>query len=548
LPGAFQLLNRFSISQRLGALAVLPVVIIIALSILALQGASRSAESLRVVYEDRMVAQQMLSAVLSNLARARGDAAFSLVENTKEAAALRADRIEQRLVAVEKDIAAYMANPATTEEKAMQSRAMPRIQRFIVEGLRPTASELRQGNLAAAKTVIAAHVEAPWVGVRDALTELIDLQVNEGRKQYDKGTAHYESTIYVNVGAAVISMILVFGVCLAVIRSILRPLRTLSAALKNAQRDNDLTVRAKVDTEDEIGDAMNAFNALMAQWQGTVGTLKQDAARLSVATISVAAAANDIAVKAQAQSEAASSTAASVEEVSVSISQVADHAAETRNIAQTASRLSEDGRDTMRKAAESMGKLAGSVQDSAHMIESLAKRSAEISTIVDVIRDISEQTNLLALNAAIEAARAGEQGRGFAVVADEVRKLAERTGSSTTQISALTAAIHEEVKAAVSQLQQSTSQVDESVRLSGEVEQALAQINEGAGSSRNFIGDIAAAAAEQRAASQDIARHVEQIARMSEESSRAIETASNTARNLERLADAVNAQVAQFRA
>ena len=542
------MLNRFSISQRLGALAVLPVVIIIALSILALQGASRSAESLRVVYEDRMVAQQMLSAVLSNLARARGDAAFSLVENTKEAAALRADRIEQRLVAVEKDIAAYMANPATTEEKAMQSRAMPRIQRFIVEGLRPTASELRQGNLAAAKTVIAAHVEAPWVGVRDALTELIDLQVNEGRKQYDKGTAHYESTIYVNVGAAVISMILVFGVCLAVIRSILRPLRTLSAALKNAQRDNDLTVRAKVDTEDEIGDAMNAFNALMAQWQGTVGTLKQDAARLSVATISVAAAANDIAVKAQAQSEAASSTAASVEEVSVSISQVADHAAETRNIAQTASRLSEDGRDTMRKAAESMGKLAGSVQDSAHMIESLAKRSAEISTIVDVIRDISEQTNLLALNAAIEAARAGEQGRGFAVVADEVRKLAERTGSSTTQISALTAAIHEEVKAAVSQLQQSTSQVDESVRLSGEVEQALAQINEGAGSSRNFIGDIAAAAAEQRAASQDIARHVEQIARMSEESSRAIETASNTARDLERLADAVNAQVAQFHA
>jgi len=495
-----------------------------------------------------MVAQQRLSAMLSNLARARGDAAFALVDNTREAAVLRADRIEQRLVAVDKDLVAYLASPATNEEKAIQSRAMPRIQRYIAEGLRPTVAELRQGNLAAAKTVIAAHVEAPWVGLRDALTELIDLQVNEGQKEYAAATTHYEQTIYLNIGAAVLSMVLVFGVCLAVIRSILSPLRTLSAALKNAQRDNDLTVRAKVDTEDEIGDAMNAFNALMAQWQGTVGTLKQDASRLSDASIAVAAAANDIAVKAQAQSEAASSTAASVEEVSVSISQVADHAAETRTIAQTASKLSEDGRDTMRKAAQSMSKLAGSVQDSARMIESLARRSAEISTIVDVIRDISEQTNLLALNAAIEAARAGEQGRGFAVVADEVRKLAERTGSSTTQISALTAAIHDEVKAAVSQLQQSTSQVDESVRLSGEVEQALAQINEGAGSSHNFIGDIAAAAAEQRAASQDIARHVEQIARMSEESSRAIETASNTARDLERLADAVNAQVAQFHA
>ncbi|MCA3152362.1 MAG: methyl-accepting chemotaxis protein [Rhodocyclaceae bacterium] len=350
-------------------------------------------------------------------------------------------------------------------------------------------------------------------------------------------------TIGVTLGGGLLLLVCSFLVS----RSILLPVQGLRDVLKAAQRDNDLTVRARVAGSDELGQAMGAFNALMAQWQQTVGRIKVDAARLSGASTSVASATRDIAGQAHAQSEAASSTAASVEEVSVSISQVAEHAEQTQGIAQQATALSENGRETMRKAAQSMTRLAGSVQESAGLIEALSRRSAEISTIVEVIRDISEQTNLLALNAAIEAARAGEQGRGFAVVADEVRKLAERTGASTTEISALTGTIQSEVASAVAQLKQSTAQVNEGVGLSAEVEQALAQIQDGAGSTRNFVGDIAWAAAEQRTASQDIARHVENIARMAEDSNRAIVVATDAARDLETLATAVNSQVSQFR-
>ena len=134
------------------------------------------------------------------------------------------------------------------------------------------------------------------------------------------------------------------------------------------------------------------------------------------------------------------------------------------------------------------------------------------------------------------------------MVADEVRKLAERTGASTTEISALTGTIQTEVASAVAQLQRSTTQVDEGVGLSNEVERALAQIQEGAGSTSNYVGDIASAASEQRNASQEIARHVERIARMAEDSSRAIVVATDAARDLEGLAEAVNQQVSQFRA
>ena len=542
------MLNRMTVAQRLGAFALLPMLVIVVMAVVALQGVSRTNESLRVVHEDRMVSQQQIAAVIELLGRARADAAFALVENTRDAGVLRSGRMLARISEAEQALAAYLAVGATQEEVQLQQRTLPRLRRLIDDGLKPAAEELRQGSMAAARTIITSNVEAPWSELREAMTALVTLQVDESRREYEAATARYEVTRWLTIGGTLASaaFLLFFGILVS--RSILQPVSGLRDALNAAQRDNDLTVRARGAGSDELGQAMDAFNALMAHWQQTVGRLKHDAARLSGASTSVASATRDIAGQAQAQSEAASSTAASVEKVSVSISQVAEHAEQTQGIAQQATALSESGRETMRKAAQSMTRLAGSVQDSARLIEALAKRSAEISTIVEVIRDISEQTNLLALNAAIEAARAGEQGRGFAVVADEVRKLAEGTGASTTEISALTGTIQAEVASAVAQLKQSTTQVDEGVGLSAEVEQALAQIQDGAGSTRNFVGDIAWAAAEQRSASQDIAKHVERIARMAEDSSRAIEVATDAARDLETLATAVNSQVSQFRA
>jgi methyl-accepting chemotaxis protein len=542
------MLNRMTVAQRLGALALLPMLVIVVMAVFALQGVSRTNESLRVVHEDRMVSQQQIAAVIELLGRARADAAFALVENTRDAGVLRSGRMLARIAEAEQALAAYLAIGATQEEVQLQQRTLPRLKRLIDDGLKPAAEELRQGSMAAARTIITSNVEAPWNELREAMTALVTLQVDESRREYEAATARYEVTRWLTIGGTLASAVFLLVCGILVSRSILQPVSGLRDALNAAQRDNDLTVRARGAGSDELGQAMDAFNALMAHWQQTVGRLKHDAARLSGASTSVASATRDIAGQAQAQSEAASSTAASVEKVSVSISQVAEHAEQTQGIAQQATALSESGRETMRKAAQSMTRLAGSVQDSARLIEALAKRSAEISTIVEVIRDISEQTNLLALNAAIEAARAGEQGRGFAVVADEVRKLAERTGASTTEISALTGTIQAEVASAVAQLKQSTTQVDEGVGLSAEVEQALAQIQDGAGSTRNFVGDIAWAAAEQRSASQDIAKHVERIARMAEDSSRAIEVATDAARDLETLATAVNSQVSQFRA
>ena len=194
-----------------------------------------------------------------------------------------------------------------------------------------------------------------------------------------------------------------------------------------------------------------------------------------------------------------------------------------------------------------MKSIAGTVQSSATRIGELGEHSERVSSIVSVIKGIADQTNLLALNAAIEAARAGEQGRGFAVVADEVRQLAQRTTNSTQEIAAMIEKIQAATQAAMSDMEVGVRQVNGGVDLANQAGEAVVSINASSDNVVRVVNQISLALREQTAASHDVARTVERLAQMAQQNSEAIDETVQTAVSLDALANDLNRQIGQFR-
>ena len=278
-----------------------------------------------------------------------------------------------------------------------------------------------------------------------------------------------------------------------------------------------------------------------------IGGIVQDAQQVSTAADQLLRASEEVADRARQQSDAASAMAASVEEMAVSISQVTDNAREAHGLSQEAGQLSEQGTGIIHNAATEMRKISDAVQASSTTIEELGRQSDQITSIVNTIREIADQTNLLALNAAIEAARAGEQGRGFAVVADEVRKLAERTSLSTTEIAGMVNKIQAGTRNAVASMEAGVAQVATGVELAGKAGDSINQIREGSNRVSNVVNDITNAIREQGAASNQIAHNIEQIAQMSEESAAAVSHTASAARHLQTLSHSLHDAVSRFR-
>jgi len=239
--------------------------------------------------------------------------------------------------------------------------------------------------------------------------------------------------------------------------------------------------------------------------------------------------------------------AATVEELTVSINHVADNANEAHGLSSDSGRQSAEGGAVIQETLGSMQRIADTVQGAAAQIAELGQHSDQISSIVNVIKEIADQTNLLALNAAIEAARAGEQGRGFAVVADEVRLLAQRTANSTQEITEMIKKIQLGTRNAVSNMEIGVQQVNGGVEQASQAGDAIVAIRQASGRVVDVVDQISLALREQTVASQDVARNVERIAQMSMQNSEAVADTSRTAQGLQQLAVSLEKQVASFR-
>ncbi len=319
-----------------------------------------------------------------------------------------------------------------------------------------------------------------------------------------------------------------------------------ASAITRRIAGGDLATPVDCDPSDKDSLLAN-IRSMQETLRAMIASILDNASQVAHAADALMAASDDVAERASRQSDAAASMAASVEEMAVSIDQVKENAAEAHAISQTAGSISEEGAAVIHSAASEMRKISEAVQASSTIVEELGKQSDQITSIVNTIREIADQTNLLALNAAIEAARAGEQGRGFAVVADEVRKLAERTSLSTTEIGGMVSKIQTGTHSAVDSMESGVAQVSNGVKLANQAGDSINQIRDGALRVTRVVNGISDSIAEQAIAGNDIAQKLETIAQMSEESAHAVRQTADAARQLKNLSSALHETVSRFR-
>ena len=318
--------------------------------------------------------------------------------------------------------------------------------------------------------------------------------------------------------------------------SLLDPLSEMRRTIQATRADGDLSRRSPVSGSAATQETATAFNRLMESFQGIVGKVCFNSLQVAEAAEHLIKEANSVAGGSGRQRGAAEAAMHAMEEMNLGINQVAENAELTAANAQSARELSKQGAEIVDRASAEIERIAQSVAQSAQVVAALGERSQAISGIVRTIHDIADQTNLLALNAAIEAARAGEQGRGFAVVADEVRKLAERTTAATKEIGDMIGAIQGETQTAIASIQQGSTQARSGADLARQAAESLQQINQGAQQTMEKVEAIATAIQQQSANGQNITGHVQDILKMAEDNSSTAGRTLTEAGQLETLA------------
>jgi methyl-accepting chemotaxis protein len=348
------------------------------------------------------------------------------------------------------------------------------------------------------------------------------------------------------IACTLIGAIISFMVGRLLMLSIVGPVAK-SVTVARSIATGDLTRAIPPGGRDELGELLNCMASMQASLRDLVSGANDNANRLIAAASQLSTTSNQAAAGAQEQSATTAGMASSIEEMSASIDAVGERAQEAKAISEYSSDQSDAGGKVVHSAADEMRLVADAVNASAQSIRDLENYSQEISAIVNVIREIADQTNLLALNAAIEAARAGEQGRGFAVVADEVRKLAERTGQSTQQISAMIGKVQAGTRKAVEEMGAGVERVNQGVTLAHQAGDSITGIQNSEARIIASVEGIADALREQSVAARKFANDVERIAQMSEENSQVASQVAASSATLESLSQNLQATVSRFR-
>lgn len=524
-------LRNFKIASKLLVLILSTAVFLLAVGFTGYYSMKSMSQKAEEIYSNKLLPVKWINESRAHARAIEAHVMELAVTNDPTRQQVLQAQIAERIEKFNKNLADYEKTNLQPYETERMDRIKEALATYRTE--RGKALEMIQaGKKYEGYMYFAKNAAQPLDQMNKLLDELATFNADTAETLRNDMHGQVTSSILIMGGIVLLALLLAVSLGLVISRMVVNPIQNMAALMEEAKQGN-LAIENTYDCKDEVGDLSRSFNGMITGLRETIRQVTENASNLAASAEQISASTQQIAAGSQQQAQSSSSAAEMVKEMALAVQEVAQNAEQTAAFSEQTVEMAKQGGKVIEDTLDGMEEISRKIDD-------LAGKSTQIGEIIEVIDEIAEQTNLLALNAAIEAARAGEAGKGFAVVADEVRKLAERSGKATKQIGDLIVAIQKNTGVAV----EAVKAGNEKAQNAGSAFRNIVGVVQ---DSAKRVSEIAAASEEQAAQSSEVLSAVENIAAITEQTSAGTQETAATATELARMAETLQALAMQFK-